>query len=83
MNTSSGVKLWNYTTSGYAGDPVVVNGVVYVGGGDKVYALGALSASPKTLPVLIGVLVVVIIVVAVVLIVRRRLKTKPQSRANT
>lgn len=62
--------------------PAVANGVVYIGGGNTLYALGvyALNASPTTsytLPVIIGVIVaVVIVIIMVFLMLKKRLKTK-------
>ena len=38
--------LWNYTTGGYVeSSPAVVGGVVYVGGGNNVYALNAANGA--------------------------------------
>ncbi len=81
LDIASGAKLWNYTTSGAVDSPVVVNGVLYVGGGDNVYALRvspATSPSPKPsniLPVIIGAVVAVLIVATVVLLIfQKRLK---------
>jgi outer membrane protein assembly factor BamB len=86
LNATTGAKLWNYSTGGSVGSPVVVNGILYVGGGNNVYALrvsSASSPSPKlsrTLPIVVGgTVAVVIVAMAVFLMFRKRVKTKPTS----
>ena len=41
MNAITGTQLWNYTIGGGISSPAVVDGVVYVGSWDNVYALKA------------------------------------------
>ena len=86
LNATTGSKLWNYQTANLVSDPVVVNGVVYFGAGNILYALGTLptpSPSPtssNTLPILIGMVVAVVVVAAVVfLMFQKRLKTKREA----
>ena len=82
LNATNGVELWSYHTSGAVDSPAVVNGMLYVGGGNNVYALrvsAASSPSPKpsnTLPIIIGAVVLVFVTVAtvVVLMFQTRLK---------
>jgi len=45
LNASEGAKLWSYPTGGGRSSPAVVDGVVYVGGGDSLYALNATSGA--------------------------------------
>jgi len=80
LNATSGTKIWNYANGFGYSSPAVVNGVVYVGGGNSVYALGSHISSPSstssdTPPIIIGGLsVVVIVALVVVLVFQKRLK---------
>ncbi len=83
LNATNGVELWSYPTSGAVDSPAVINGVLYVGGGNNIYALRvspAMSSSVKThlsVQIMIGVVVFAFIVVALVLVLalKRKLKT--------
>ncbi len=80
LNATSGTKIWNYANGFGYSSPAIVNGVVYVGGGNNVYALGSPISSPSstssdTLPIIIGgIAVVVIVALVVVLMFQKRLK---------
>jgi len=87
LNATDGVEIWSYDTDKYgsttASSPAVVNGVIYVGGGYRVYALGNRPApstsflSSNASLVLVGVLVAIVVIVAsVVFLFRKRLKTR-------
>ena len=94
LNAATGDRLGNYTISGSAfdyvhigaGSPVVVNGILYVGGGNSVYALKISSPTSSShihvnAPIVIAVIaVIVIIVVVAFLMFRKRLKTKLASQ---
>jgi hypothetical protein len=64
--------LWNWTMDVGLGEPVVVNGVAYLGAGDQIYAIGfppAWRPVSEPLPVLPLVAAVSVVVVCAGLLV--------------
>ena len=83
LNATNGVELWSYPTTGAVDSPAVINGVLYVGAGNDIYALRvspAMTSSIKTsntLQIIIGAVVFAVIIVAsvLVLVFKKKLKT--------
>jgi outer membrane protein assembly factor BamB len=84
FNTTSGAKLWNFTSDGVAGSPAFVGDVIYYGGGNDVYALGnsltsESSSSSGALYIIVGVVAVSVIVVIAFLLASKKLKTRQKN----
>jgi outer membrane protein assembly factor BamB len=45
LNATNGIKLWSHTTSGAVFSPAIVNGVLYAGASNNIYALRVSPAS--------------------------------------
>jgi outer membrane protein assembly factor BamB len=97
LNASTGTKIWNYTFSGVLpggfdssvyevySSPAVAYGLVYIVGGNALYAFGTSAPTPTPSPstplnaslstlILLGAVVVVVILAVVFLVYRTRQK---------